>query len=199
MNNRTCYSGGGAPPGQGREGANRGRQRLSFKDKEYDFANDIYYQHRNMGGHDYEACCRAVFQVNNNEDNRLPPYEGGAGGLDGGGINLPPQPNENFRVGPQGQAQGVKHGATVPPQAPGLPGSPQALVLAIPPQVPGLEAIVPPAAANQPPQQGGANARGGGVTLGTNPQDYSGINSALDQLSHVMTDADMARTLRWQR
>jgi hypothetical protein len=149
MNNRTRYSGGGAPPGPGREGANRGRRRLSFEDKDYDFADDIYYRRRDMGGHDYEACRRAVFQVNDNKDTRLPPYEGGAGGLDGGGINLPPPPNVNFGVGPQeGQAQGVTHGATVPPQAPGLPGPPQAPVLAVPPQVPGLGAIVPPAAAN---------------------------------------------------
>ena len=30
------------------------------------------------------------------------------------------------------------------------------------------------------------------------PQEYSGIGSALDRLSHVMTDADTARSLKWQ-
>jgi hypothetical protein len=108
MNNRTRYSRGGAPPGQGREGANRGWQRLLFEDEDYDFVDDIYYQCRDMGGHDYKVHRRAVFQVNDNEDPRLPPYEGGAGGLDGGGINLPPLPNVNFGVGPQGQHKGLR-------------------------------------------------------------------------------------------
>jgi hypothetical protein len=76
MNNRTRYSGGGAPLGQGREGANRGRQRLLFEDEEYDFANNIYYQRRDIGGHDYEARHRAVFQVTTMKTLVSPPMKG---------------------------------------------------------------------------------------------------------------------------
>jgi hypothetical protein len=111
--------------------------------------------------------------------------------------NLAPPATQTYRVGPHGQSQEVRHGAIGPPQAM-LPGPPQAPVLASPPQALGLGAVAPPTAANQPPQQGGG-ATVTGAPLGTSPQDYSEINSALNRLSHQMTDADMARNLRWQR
>lgn len=83
------------------EGTNHGRQQLSFEDEDYDFTTDIYYQCHDNGGHDYKARHQAIFHVNRDEDLHLPPYEGRAGGLDGGGINLlcPPHPMQTFGEG----------------------------------------------------------------------------------------------------
>jgi hypothetical protein len=53
--------------------------------------------------------------------------------------NLAPPAAQTYRVGPHGQSQEVRHGATGPPQAM-LPGPPQAPVLAGPPQALGLGA-----------------------------------------------------------
>jgi hypothetical protein len=77
------------------------------------------------------------------------------------------------------------------------------------------QAQLPPFA---PPQQGaaqiavqpagGLGRSGAGGTAqpptgtgptGTSPQDFSGIASALERLAPLMTDADTARNLRWQR
>jgi hypothetical protein len=163
MSNRNRYNahggGSGVPPGQGRDGDNRGRQRLSFEDDDYDFADDLYYPRRATGGHDYEACRRAIFQVTGDGDPLVHPSErrGGTAGLglsEGGMTNLAPPAAQTYRVGPHCQSQEVWHGATGPPQAM-LPGPSQAPVLAGPLQALGLGAVALPAAANQPPQQGG--------------------------------------------
>jgi hypothetical protein len=148
MSNRNRYNayggGSGVPPGQGRDGDNRGRQRLSFEDDDYDFADDLYYPRHATGGHDYEARRRAIFQVTGDGDPLVPPSErrGGTAGLglsEGGMTNLAPPAAQTYRVGPHGQSQEVRHGATGPPQAM-LPGPPQAPVLAGPPQALGLGA-----------------------------------------------------------
>ena len=211
---------GGQSPGQGREGDNQdGQQRPSFEDDDYEFIDDGGPRQRNMiSVAEYEAPRRAVFQIQESDDPRGPPPEQQGSrryGLAGAGQNYYANPtNQMFMVGPQGQAIGVTHGATIPgvpgvpgpPQqqaygAPGAPGRPpqqQAPAIAVLQQPPG--ATAPPAAATQPPPQGaGAPTGVGGARVNfASPQEYSGIGSALDRLSHVMTDADTARSLKWQ-
>jgi hypothetical protein len=154
-----------------------------------------------MSNQEYEACRQAIFQAAGEEAPCLPPYEGGcavtqAGDSEGVVINLPSPPNLSFGVEPQGLAPGLQQG---------VPGPPQALGLAGPPQAPGVGVLAPPWLLCKSPSHGGAVGGGGGTqALGpfsteSNPQDYSGISSALKQLAHIITDANTAHNLRWQQ
>ncbi len=163
---------------------------------------------RGLNDSEYKARWNAIFQP----EGAPPTRDSNAGsthaGGRGGGQPMPP-PAWQGQQGtgqlnpaapphdPQGQ-QGLflapvppEGGATTPPAVP----APQAPAQ----QLGGAQIAV------QPP--GGQGGAGAGlpqppVGIGTNenpPQDYSGVLSALEHLAPITTDADTARSLRWQR
>ena len=67
------------------------------------------------------------------------------------------------------------------------------------PQQGAAQIAVQPAAGIGTPGGGTAPPPTGTGPTGTPPQDFSGIASALQRLAPLMTDADTARNLRWQR
>ncbi|KAL3779917.1 hypothetical protein ACHAW5_009799, partial [Stephanodiscus triporus] len=79
----------------------------------------------------------------------------------------------------------------------GLPSAPP------PPFVPqpqgGAQIAVQPPATQGGTGTGRAHTPAGAGPINTHPQEYSGIASVLERLAPLLTDADTARNLRWQR
>jgi hypothetical protein len=179
----------------------------------YDLANDgrefqggQYSQRRNLSEAEYEAWQQAVFQplgpCGQSQEQRQMVE------VTRGGITTPPTPSVTW-LGQQG--------AGLPPAA-NIQGLPGQQGVPGPPGIGGLTSAAPaPQAQATGVQQGGAQIGGqppggqGGPGTGATqatagragnvptPQDYSGISSALKQLSQIMMDADTSRILCWQK
>jgi hypothetical protein len=197
---------------------------VSFEDKQfkYDLAKDgreftggAYPLRCALSDSEYKAHQQQIFQpAGPNPQQARGHSKGKPGGGVGVGLTRPPplpgwlgeqvpgQPPAAVVQGPQGQ-QGQP---TVPrfpqghplaplPIAPAAGGMPQAQAA----QQGGTQIAVQPTGAPGGAAAGVAQATAGVWVPGPGPQDYSGIDMALDCLSLVMMDADMAQNLRWQR
>ena len=199
-------SGGGGGGGAGR-GGHRPRRPLglgaprpsiSFEDEQdYDTADDgrDYYppvgrpaSQRGLSPSEYEAQRNAIFSTGAADGY----MDSGAGG----GQNMPPPP-----PGGQGTlslAQGTAGPPDLTAQDGGGPNQAQLPPFA-PPQQGAAQIAVQPAAGLGRSGAGTAQPPTGTGPTGTPPQDFLGIASALERLAPLMTDADTARNLRWQR
>ena len=199
--------GGGGGAGRGTQSPRRPlgagtapRQGVSFEDEqEYDTADDgrEYFRHapypargRTFSPADYEARRNAIFSTGSGDGY----HDAGAGG--GQQMLAPPRGGQGFEPptiqGTMGQPDGTTtqgsgglHSAPPPPFVPQPQGGAQI-------------AVQPPAT------QGGAGTGrtpppAGSGPINTPPQEYSGIASALERLAPLLSDADTARNLRWQR
>ncbi len=114
----------------------------------------------------------------------------------GGGQNMPPPPHGG--QGTLSLAQGTAGPPDLTAQAGGGPNQAQLPPVA-PPQQGATQGAVQPAAGLGRSGAGTAQPPTGTGPTGTPPQEFSGIASALERLAPLMTDADTARHLRWQR
>ena len=114
----------------------------------------------------------------------------------GGGQNMPPPPHGG--QGTLSLAQGTAGPPDLTAQDGGGPSQAQLPPFA-PPQQGAAQIAVQPAAGLGRSGAGTAQPPPGIGPTGTPPQDFLGITSALERLAPLMTDADTARNLRWQR
>lgn len=209
--NRWGGGGGGGSGGAGRGGppprrplgvGADPRQGFSFDDeRDYDTAEDgrEYYPPAGRGPPpargvtyspaEYEARRTAIFSTGSLDDH----HDAGAGV--GQPRPVPPRGNQGFEQWPH---QGVASPQVAPAQGGGgLPSAPPPPVVQQPQG--GAQIAVQPPASHGSAGTGQAHAPAGAGQINTPPQEYSGIASALERLAPLLTDADTARNLRWQR
>jgi hypothetical protein len=200
-------SGGGGGGGAGRGGHpprrhighGASRPSISFEDaQDYDTADDgrDYYSpagrpasRRGLSPSEYETRRNAIFSTGN--------ADGYMASGAGGGANMPYPPHGGQLTLPLAQETARPPDLTA--QDGGGHNQVHQLPSAAPPQQGAAQIAVQPAAGIGRPGAGTAQLPTGTGPTGPPPQDFSGIASALKRLAPLMTDADTARNLRWQR
>ncbi len=139
---------------------------------------------------EYEARRNAIFSTGSVDDYQdagaggghpMPAHPRGGRGLD----SLPDQGSLGPRD-PTTLGRGASSSAPQPPVAPQ-------------PQEGGAQINVQPPASQGGARTGRAHTPAGSGPINTPPQEYSGIASTLEHLAPLLSDADTARNLRWQR
>ena len=206
--NRWSGAGGGA--GRGTQPPRRPlglgaapRQGVSFEDeREYDLADDgrDYFMPTGRGPPptrgqplppaEYEARRNAIFSTGSGDDYQ----DAGAGG--GHTMPAPARGGRGFESLPHQGSFGSRDATARGSGAPSVAPTP---LLPPQPQEGGAQINVQPPANQGGAGTGGAHTPAGSGPVNTPPQEFSGIASALDRLAPLLSDADTARNLRWQR